>query len=58
MKYKLKHLNLILNILSQLIFKVIKNNKKKKTLKEIFTFNYILIKLKNDFKVKLKKIYN
>ena len=54
----MKYLNLIFNILLQLVFKVIKNNKKKETLKEIFIFNCILIKLKNDFKVKLKKVYN
>ena len=51
-------LNLIFNILSQLISKVIKNNKEKRTLKKIFTFNYTLIELKNNFKVKLKEVYN
>ena len=58
MKYKLKHLNLIFNTLLQLISKVIRSNKKKETLKEIFIFNCILIKLENNFKTKLKKIYN
>ena len=58
MRYKLKYLNLVFNTLLQLISKVIKSNKKERILKKIFIFNYTLIKLKNDFKAKLKKIYN
>ena len=58
MKYKLRRLNLIPDALSQLVSKVIRSNKEEGTLEEIFIFNCILVKLEDNFKVRLKKAYN